>query len=281
MLEIALDLPIRVQNGGLFISRGIGVHPSRKLSSWELIFVEKGTLAIREDDTSFSVSEGEILLLQPQRSHRGLETFPLDLKFYWLHFDINAFDIDEIARKYGRNSSTATLLSIPQHCKVHDPQYITSLFRQFLNEQENRKQPAALSLIFLLMLQQISDALPDDANITNSGVALAYKARQLIKTQYHLPISTSSLAGQLFCNADYLGRVFRKTFGVTLTEALHRQRVSSAEKMLLNDMCSIAEVAQRSGFHDVGYFRQIFRKQIGLTPVAYKRRYCKEHINSD
>ncbi|MEG2115024.1 MAG: AraC family transcriptional regulator, partial [Hafnia sp.] len=40
MLEIALDLPIRVQNGGLFISRGIGVHPSRKLSSWELIFVE-------------------------------------------------------------------------------------------------------------------------------------------------------------------------------------------------------------------------------------------------
>lgn len=130
MLEIALDLPIRVQNGGLFISRGIGVHPSRKLSSWELIFVEKGTLAIREDDTSFSVSEGEILLLQPQRSHRGLETFPLDLKFYWLHFDINAFDIDEIARKYGRNSSTATLLSIPQHCKVHDPQYITSLFRQ-------------------------------------------------------------------------------------------------------------------------------------------------------
>ncbi|WP_279156081.1 helix-turn-helix domain-containing protein [Obesumbacterium proteus] len=281
MLEVTVDFPLTVQNGGLFISRGVGAHPARTLSSWELILVESGTLAIREGDEDFWVSAGEILLLKPGCHHVGLETFPLNLKFYWLHFDVNLLDINETAIKHGCNSSTATLLSIPQHCKVHDPQYIISLFRQFLSEQENRKQSSALALILLLMLQQISAGLPDDANITHSGVALAYKARQLIKTQYHLPMSTASLAEQLFCNPDYLGRVFRKTFGMTLTEAIHRQRVSSAEKLLLNDMCSLTEVAERSGFHDVGYFRQIFRKQIGLTPVAYKRRYCKEHINSD
>lgn len=49
MLELSMSLPIRVQNGGLFISRGVGSHPARKLQSWEIIFVEKGTLTICEE----------------------------------------------------------------------------------------------------------------------------------------------------------------------------------------------------------------------------------------
>ena len=49
MLELSIALPIKVQNGGLFISRGVGRHPARKLTSWEIIFVEKGTGYERAD----------------------------------------------------------------------------------------------------------------------------------------------------------------------------------------------------------------------------------------
>ena len=66
----------------------MGAHPARTLSSWELIFVESGTLAIREGDADFYVAAGAILLRRPLCHHVGLETFPLDLNFYWLHFDI-------------------------------------------------------------------------------------------------------------------------------------------------------------------------------------------------
>ena len=109
---------------------------------------------------------------------------------------------------------------------------------------------------------------------------MAWKAKQLIRTQFHLPLSTSKLARELHCNADYLGRVFRRTFHLTLTEAIHRQRVRAAEKLLLGGSASLTEVATRCGFNDVGYFRQIFTKHTGLTPAVWKRRYCKEHINS-
>ena len=89
MLELSIALPIRVQNGGLFISRGVGRHPARKLSSWEIIFVEKGTLTIQEENTLFEVNAGESLLLWPKRRHVGVEDFPGDLKFYWLHFEVD------------------------------------------------------------------------------------------------------------------------------------------------------------------------------------------------
>ncbi|MCS3603708.1 AraC-like DNA-binding protein [Buttiauxella sp. BIGb0471] len=274
MFDLKISLPLRVQNGGLFISRGVGSHPQRELDSWELIFVEKGTLTIREEDALFSVKAGESLLLWPHRKHVGVGNFPADLKFYWLHFELNS---------HGDNPSDypVSLISMPQHGQVINPQYVISLFRQFLSEQEAINRSDSLELILLLIMQQLSVAANDNPQPDNSGVALAYKAQQLIRTQFHLPVSTSSLASQLHCNADYLGRVYRQTFELTITEAIHRQRVLSAEKMLISDSCSLSEVAQRSGFQDVGYFRKVFRKTMGLTPAAWKRRYCKVHINSD
>lgn len=274
MFDLKISLPLRVQNGGLFISRGVGSHPQRELDSWELIFVEKGTLTIKEEDTLFSVKAGESLLLWPHRKHVGVGNFPADLKFYWLHFELNS-------RGDNPSDYPVSLISMPQHGQVINPQYVISLFRQFLSEQETINRSDSLELILLLIMQQLSVAANDNPQADNSGVALAYKAQQLIRTQFHLPVSTSSLASQLHCNADYLGRVYRQTFELTITEAIHRQRVLSAEKMLISDSCSLSEVAQRSGFQDVGYFRKVFRKTMGLTPAAWKRRYCKVHINSD
>ncbi|MEN0615433.1 helix-turn-helix domain-containing protein [Klebsiella indica] len=270
MLELSMFLPVKVQNGGLFISRGIGSHPARQLHSWEIIFVEKGILTIRENNTVFSVSSGESLLLWPQRLHVGIGQFPADLKFYWLHFEVTT---------EGHTSLPEPLLSIRQHTRVSEPQYIISLFRQFLREQENIHRSVALELILLLILQQISAAASEQP-IDTPGNALAWKAQQIILTQFHLPISASTLAKELHCNADYLGRVYRHVFRLTLTEALHRQRVRAAEKLLISDSLSLTEVATKCGFNDVGYFRKIFRKHTSLTPAAWKRLYCKEHVNS-
>ncbi|EHN8768947.1 AraC family transcriptional regulator [Enterobacter hormaechei] len=243
MLELSIALPIKVQNGGLFISRGVGRHPARKLSSWEIIFVEKGTLTIQEENTLFEVNAGESLLLWPKRRHVGVEDFPGDLKFYWLHFEVD----EGLPALPG-----ATPLSIEQHCSVRDPQYVIALFRQFLSEQEKLQRSQALEIILLLILQQISLSPGYEDKADDAGAAMAWKAKQLIRTHFHL----------------------------TLTEAIHRQRVRAAEKLLLNDAASLTEVATRCGFNDVGYFRQIFSKHTGLTPAVWKRRYCKEHINS-
>ncbi|MGX9363145.1 helix-turn-helix domain-containing protein [Pantoea ananatis] len=272
MFELSITFPIQVQNGGLFISRGVGTHPARRLTSWEIIFVERGQLTIREDGELFSVQAGESLLLRPGHLHVGEGIFPADLKFYWLHFDWQ-----KQPEQHGLHQA---LLHLPQHTRVGDPAYIIALFRQFLSEQENIHRSVALECILLLILQQLAaPALHEDV-VDSPGVDLAWKANQLIRTQYHLALSTSTLAKTLHCNADYLGRVYRRVFRLTLTEALHRQRILMAEKLLIGDKLPLTEVARQCGFNDVGYFRQIFRKHTGLTPASWKRRYCREHINS-
>ncbi|EJE0509343.1 helix-turn-helix transcriptional regulator, partial [Escherichia coli] len=201
----------------------------------------------------------------------GVEDFPADLKFYWLHFEVKAPDSDP---------RWLTHLSVPQQTKVADPQALVALFRQFLSEQEKHQRTPALEFIVLLILQQLTRDARLDEQADGAGTTLAWKAQKLIRTQYHRPLSTALLARELYCNADYLGRVYRRVFHLTLTEAIHRQRVREAEKLLISEARSLTEVAVLCGFNDVGYFRQIFQKHTGLTPAAWKRRYSKEHINS-
>ncbi|MGC6386064.1 helix-turn-helix domain-containing protein [Ewingella sp. S1.OA.A_B6] len=271
MLSISVSYPLRVQNGGLFISRGIGTHPTRTLTSFELIYVVRGSLSLEEENIRFDLQAGESLILFPDRKHQGIGVFDAQLKFYWLHFDILQH----------QQKDPSLQLNIPQHCKVSDAERILALFRLFLNEQQRSAQSPSLELFLLLLLQEVGQAPVGVPEPGGPGVALAYKARQLIATRYHQPLGTAELATLLHCNADYLGRVFRSTFNLTLTDALHQQRVSAAENLLLTDSDSLAEVARRTGFNDVAYFRRIFRKRVGMTPAAYKKRYCREHINSD
>ncbi|PKE31904.1 AraC family transcriptional regulator [Rahnella sp. AA] len=274
MLTFPVNYPVKVQNGGLFISRGMGTHPTRKLSSHELIYVIRGQLSLQEENTRFDLSEGESLLLFPGREHKGITAFDPELKFYWLHFDIVK---NQATIKHQQNSPSLQL-NIPQHCKVRDSETLLTLFRLFLYEQERGGN--SLEIFLILLLQEVSRAWPDNVQPDGPGVALAYKARQLITTQFHLPLGASELAERLHCNADYLGRVFRLTFQMTLTEALHKQRVAGAEKLLLANTGNVADVARLTGFNDVAYFRRVFRKLLGITPAAYKKLYCREHINS-
>ncbi|MGB9098996.1 helix-turn-helix domain-containing protein [Erwinia sp.] len=271
MLSLSVSYPLKVQNGGLFISRGVGTHPTRTLTSCELIYVVDGTLTLQEEQTCFTLNKGESLILFAGRKHQGVTIFDEKLKFYWLHFDIQS----------DQQNNPSLQLNVPQHCQISDEENILTLFRLLLTEQERNKESSSLELLLILILQEIVRVSPESSPAESPGAALAWKARQLIATHYHQPLGATELAQRLHCNVDYLGRVFRQTFRQTLTEALQQQRIAAAEKILLMESCSLAEVAEQCGFTDVAYFRRVFRKLRGITPVSWKKRYCREHINSD
>ena len=87
-------------NGGRFISRGRGQHPTRRIDSDELIYVLRGELAIFEEKQSFRVAAGEWLFLRRGRRHGGLALYPRNLSFFWLHFRALDNWLDEMERMF-------------------------------------------------------------------------------------------------------------------------------------------------------------------------------------
>lgn len=269
VLSVDAALPIKAANAGLFISRGRGIHPTRVIDSHELIFVRQGVLSIAEEKRSFELRAGQTLLLWPGRQHRGTKPYPADLSFYWLHF--------YVVRRTGRE-----LLRVPQQATIPEEERLTALLHRFLDDQESgRLRPQAASLLVMLMLHEIAAAPRAETADTSSAAALAARVEKFITTNFHRPISTCDIAREFNCNSDYLGRAFRRVTGHTIVDAIHRRRLRHARRLLLESTLNIEQIARESGFDDAGYFRRIFRRHVGISPLAHRRLYARMHVNTE
>ncbi|HJC25517.1 MAG TPA: AraC family transcriptional regulator [Candidatus Eisenbergiella merdavium] len=89
------------------------------------------------------------------------------------------------------------------------------------------------------------------------------------------PVSASShireLAGQLHVSESTLSKRFRAETGMTPGAYLNRLVLDKACQLLLSEEESIAAVAERLGFSDQFYFTKYFRRQMNMTPSAYRK----------
>jgi len=273
MLRLSRSCPIRAQNAGLFISRGQGKHPTRVIFSHELIFIKRGTLEMWEDDRVFSLTEGHTLHLQPRKRHGGVGEMPPSLEFYWIHFE-TVGDTEYTA-------SDETAFEIPQVKRVERPDRLEYLFRYFLDEQESgHLQQCAANWLTMLMLLEVARTSKAGKGDSDSANILATRAHAFIRLNFDHPISAGDVADAVGCNADYLGRVYRKEYGCTLTEAIHRRRIKVACRYLLDTNMTVEEMAKSCGYTDANYFRRVFRRYMHNTPRAYRKLYARMHVNT-
>lgn len=268
-LRIPAGLGLQAENGGLFVATSTAwTHPQRVIPSYELVFVKEGVLSLEEDGERFDVHAGDALLLHPGRRHGGVAPSPSRLRFYWAHFTL------------ADTPSPSPAMDLHPLVRVARPDHMTALFRRFLDDQElYGTRTFSLSLIAMLMACEIAHSTPGGASTAKAQPLLAGKADLVIQTKFHESISASTIAAELHCNPDYLGRAFRAVYGKTLTDALHDRRVRHAATLLAETGQSIDDVARACGFADVVYFRRVFKRVQGLTPGAHRSLHTRSHIN--
>lgn len=91
-----------------------------------------------------------------------------------------------------------------------------------------------------------------------------------IREHYSEDITLSSIAQNFYQSPQYIARIFRNEYGMTVTMAVTQVRIERACSLLENGM-STAQVAEMVGYEDENYFRRVFKKQTGTTPAQYKR----------
>ena len=273
MLRLSKGCPIRAQNAGLFISRGQGKHPTRVIFSYELIFIRRGILEMWEDDQVFCLTEGQTLLLNPKQRHGSVGELPHNLEFYWIHF--------ELAENHEAQPANGAVFEIPQVKRIERPDRLETLFRYFLDEQETGfLLPDAADWLTMLMLLEVAHHYKAGKGSADSTNVLATRAHAFVRLNFDRPISAGIVAEALGYNADYLGRVYRKEYGCTLTEAIHRRRIKEACRNLLDTDMTIEETAKVCGYTDANYFRRVFRRYMHKTPRAYRKLYARMHVNT-
>lgn len=107
------------------------------------------------------------------------------------------------------------------------------------------------------------------------GLAL-WQAKRLsayIDDKLDSSISVADLAGFVQLSSSYFSRVFRQTFGEPPVAYIMRRRVRRAQELMLTSRLPLSQVALECGMSDQCHFCRVFRRVVGTSPNAWRRRF--------
>jgi transcriptional regulator GlxA family with amidase domain len=55
---------------------------------------------------------------------------------------------------------------------------------------------------------------------------------------------------------------------------LHRARIETAKKLLLQSKMKLDEIAEKSGYQSANSFWVAFRQATGMSPKKYQKQFC-------
>lgn len=93
-----------------------------------------------------------------------------------------------------------------------------------------------------------------------------------ISQNYSQPLKLESIAPLFGYNSSYLGKLFSQKMGQNFNSYLDSVRLAEAVRLLDTTSLKVYEIAERTGYKNVDYFHQKFRKQYGQSPAEYRRR---------
>ena len=172
-------------------------------------------------------------------------------------------------------------LELAAECRVQQPQLYVVMISSFAEFEYARKalqngareyllkpiKPADVHQILSSFLKWKNDA---DGN-SPAADPNAARVMQLLEEHVAEGITISSLADAVHMNASYLCTLFKKTYGLTITEQMNILQRDRACRLLAASELSIGEIAYQTGNRNASSFAQWFRRAVGMRPGEYRR----------
>jgi AraC family transcriptional regulator len=98
-----------------------------------------------------------------------------------------------------------------------------------------------------------------------------WRVRDVLTERCADTFTLADLAAEGRVHPGYLAVSFRRHFGCTVGEYVRRQRVALACRHLAGSDAPLADVALLAGFADQSHLTRTFKRQLGLTPAAYRK----------
>lgn len=129
-----------------------------------------------------------------------------------------------------------------------------------------RETASALLKLALLELLEKGDY---DADAQRIQPVLEY-----IHTHYADPELTNIAVASAFnYHPNYLSQLVKQATGQTLHQYILSFRLRMARQFLISTDLPIATIAWKAGFQSTAYFVKLFKRELGVTPGAYRKNH--------
>lgn len=267
-----INLKPRLLYAGILAKESGWAEEAHSHGFLEMVFVADGCGRVFCGENEYEIRRGDLMIYAPGVIHReeSSEDDPVELLF--------------LACDRVRINGLSDGCLIPQQygCLFHgEGMYgiLNSCFRQLIGELEGREllyTEIAQSIFRTLVMYvfRLVDTVHDIAPVLEMN-RIIDSATAYIEGNFRGNLTLDSVAEACYTDKYHLSHLFSQVRKMTVWEYILERRITEGKKLLAETGLSVAEVAERSGFRDPGYFGRVFRKATGVNPTAYRRR-CRE-----
>lgn len=271
-----------------YITTGLSVfspgeqHPNRhNLGLFDLLWVVKGALYIGEEDTQWEITEGQTLLLLPDRYHYSVKPCEVETHFYWNHFEHPGTWHQEPATSRSNRSSHPVRHAWANPHTLRIPQYAAppefAMAERHLRKLNSgidphrsatfwQEQQAFIELLKLLEEGELGQG-------ASPSLQLAERTEAYLRQHYQTSITNESLAEALNYHPNYIARCMKEHYHCTPMDYLHEYRLEQAKLLLIKTNGSVAHIAEQVGFQYAPYFSSCFKQFTGMSPLRFRKQY--------
>jgi transcriptional regulator GlxA family with amidase domain len=149
-----------------------------------------------------------------------------------------------------------------------------------------------IRLIEILTTPQIAQLVSHDVqfdqryttHILADGDDVVSQAQYWFMKNLAQRITLADVACRLRVSERTLIRHFNRKLGMTPHTYLQSIRIDAAKILLKETNLMLGKVAERAGYSDVTYFKQVFRENVGVSPTVFRktpRRLANDKLISD
>lgn len=235
----------------------------------EIIFVVDGKGCTTVDGERIDFQKGDILIYNPFIEH--YEESNLHEPTEFMFFAIDKFEITDLPQNHLLPSDYNVLYhSEESYSAIYD------LFKKMIAEFESKDDfyveiTQNISRTILMYIFRIINCADQGFNIHKTNGALE-KVIRFINDNYKNNISLEDIAHACYINKYYLSHQFSKFKGMSVGKYVLSMKIEEAKRLLETTSFSINEISERSGFNDPNYFSRSFKKELGISPLNYRKK---------
>lgn len=219
------------------------------------------------------VSAGDFFLTNTSEPYemrwqtQGGDTFEV------MHLYLGLPLIDQAARDLGGHIDAMTFIDVSG---ARD-ECIEVMLGQLRHELIEERQPSPLfvhSLVQALAVHLVRNYLDPNSGPRRSNALQAYKLRRVIEAMNERlaeDFSLAYLAERAGLSEYHFSRMFKRATSLSPSQYFIRLRIARARQLLLETDRSIIDIGMDVGYSSPSHFSQVFRREVGVTPRAYRQ----------
>jgi len=247
----------------------------------EIFYLKTGSCVYTVNNNLHHLSAGELFIVKPEDTHATHYEGLVPCERIVIYCDLEAlpgYFFEQHPEIFEEFSHSGKVILVKK-----GQEQLEKLLEQMLEENnipdEYSYDFLALQTMSLLLTVQRNGIFVYEQMKPFSDLSISTdieNALRYIAQNFSLMITLEEVAEKINLSPTYLSKKFKKVTGLTFKEYVNYIRIRQACQMLITTDDNITKIAVNCGFNSSNYFKDCFRRIIGVSPRLF-RSQSKNH----